>query len=113
MAEAVEGTANDTVGSTTNGIADGKRSRSNHAGGCEHGLPQRTERDELRVLLGTEVDLVMSGVDLLTCEGVAHSGLPWSGSSAPSVRPSVFSAGWRPTSGDQAGRGAVPQSACC
>ena len=36
MAESVDGTSNDTVGSTANG----KRSRSDSAGGGDHGLPR-------------------------------------------------------------------------
>jgi len=44
-AESVEGTSNDTVGSTSNGIANGMRSHSTYAGGGDHphGLSQLTE----------------------------------------------------------------------
>ena len=35
-AESIEGTSNDTVGSTSNGIANGKRSHSTYAGGGDH-----------------------------------------------------------------------------
>ena len=42
-AESVDGTSGDPVGSTCNGIANGKRSQANHAGGGDHGLPRLTE----------------------------------------------------------------------
>jgi len=42
-AESVDGSSNDTVGSTSNGIANGKRSHSNPAGGGDPGLLRLTE----------------------------------------------------------------------
>ena len=42
-AEAVESTSNDTVGSTSNGIANGKRSHRDDAEGGDHGLARLTE----------------------------------------------------------------------
>ena len=42
-AESVDGASNDAVGSTSNGIANGRRSHGACAGGGDHGLPRLTE----------------------------------------------------------------------